>query len=426
MITNLNLKAIVKQKFTGKQLILINTNATSKSITTHSKNASLKFASFSDYKNKPKDYHKAFAEADGILFEEFGIAVVNKDRDRQVNMLTTSSKSKSTFLHSEPERYVYAYTGHTQEQESNQEGSKKTSAKRKLTALNTSAFSDSATATWGLQAINAIHSKYTGKGVNLAVLDTGFYLAHPDFDGRKIISKSFIDNQSENDLNGHGTHCAGIAAGNLQLKTKKRYGVAPDAHLFIGKVLSNTGVGSDSSILAGMEWAILNNCKVISMSLGSLVSAGETYSTIYNNLAQKALKRGSLIIAAAGNESNREAGSIIPVGHPANCPSIMAVGALDTELKVANFSCGGFEDDGGQVDIAAPGFDIFSTWKHPKNHKFLNGTSMATPFVAGIAALLWEANPQASAAEIWMQLIQTAKRLNLNASDIGAGLVQAP
>jgi subtilisin len=426
MITNLNQRAIVKQKFTGKQLILINTNATSKSITAHSRNASLKFASFNDYKNEPNDYHKAFNEADGILFEEFGIAVVNKDRDRQVNMLTTSSKSKSTFLHSEPERYVYAYNNRTQEQESDHESSKKTTNKRKRTALNAASFSDSATATWGLQAINAIHSKYTGKGVNLAILDTGFYLAHPDFNGRNVTSKSFIDNQSENDLNGHGTHCAGIAAGNSQLKTKMRYGVAPHANLFIGKVLSNTGVGSDSGILAGMEWAILNNCKVISMSLGSLVSFGESYSAIYNNLAQKALKRGSLIIAAAGNESDRVSGSIIPVGHPANCPSIMAVAALDKELKVANFSCGGFEEDGGQVDIAAPGFEILSTWKQPKNHKFLNGTSMATPFVAGVAALLWESNPQASAAEIWMLLIQTAKRLNLNASDIGAGLVQAP
>ena len=426
MITKLTQKPTAKQKYTGKQLVLINTNATPKSITTHSRNASLKFASFSDYKKEPNDYHKAFSEADGILFEEFGIAVVNKDRDNQVNLLTSSSKSKSTFLHSEPERYVYAYGNHTQEQESDQEGSKKTTNKCKHTSLSHSYFSDTAKATWGLQAINCLNSTYTGKGVNLAILDTGFYLKQPDFDGRVITSKSFIDNQDENDLNGHGTHCTGIAVGNFQLKTKKRYGVAFGANLFIGKVLSNTGVGSDSSILAGMEWAILNNCKVISMSLGSSISAGENYSVIYNNLAQKALKRGSIIIAAAGNDSDRSEGKIIPVGHPANCPSIMAVAALDQELNVANFSCGGFEEDAGQVDIAAPGFDILSTWKQPKNHKFLSGTSMATPFVAGVAALLWEAYPQASAPEIWMLLTQTAKRLNLNASDIGSGLVQAP
>lgn len=426
MITNLNQKTTVKQKFTGKQLILINTNATSKSITTHSKNASLKFASFNDYKNEPNDYHKAFTEADGILFEEFGIAVVNKDRDRQVNMLTSSSKSKSTFLYSEPERYVYAYGSRTQEQDPEQEGPKKTINKRKRIALSNPSFLDTAKATWGLQAINCLNSLYTGNGVNLAILDTGFYLKHPDFDGRIRASKSFIDSEDEDDLNGHGTHCVGIAVGNCQLKTKKRYGVASNANLFVGKVLSNTGVGSDSSILAGIEWAILNNCKVISMSLGSSVSEGESYSAIYNNLAQKALKRGSLIIAAAGNESDRAEGKIVPVGHPANCPSIMAVAALDQELNIANFSCGGFEEGGGQVDIAAPGFDILSTWKQPKNYKILNGTSMATPFVAGVAALLWEAYPQANASEIWMLLTQKAKRLNLNASDIGAGLVQAP
>jgi subtilisin family serine protease len=200
--------------------------------------------------------------------------------------------------------------------------------------------------------------------------------------------------------------------------------VAKEANIYIGKVLSNDGSGSDSGILAGMEWAITNNCKVISMSLGAAVEPGETYSNIYNDIAKKALAKGTLIIAAAGNESRRDLGIINPVGHPANCPAIMAVAALDKNLNVAYFSCGGINSDGGQVDVAAPGVDIYSSWVSPENYNIISGTSMATPCVAGIAALFCEAFPKASASDIWMYLTQHALRLNQNASDVGAGLVQ--
>jgi subtilisin family serine protease len=175
-----------------------------------------------------------------------------------------------------------------------------------------------------------------------------------------------------------------------------------------------------------MEWAITNNCKVISMSLGAPVEQGEKYSNIYNDVAKKAMSNGTLIIAAAGNESRRDQGIINPVGHPANCPSIMAVAALDGYLEVAWFSCGGINSDGGQVDIAAPGVDIYSSWKSPGNYNIISGTSMATPYVAGIAGLYNEAFPGATASEIWMYLTQNAFRLDKNSSDVGAGLVQPP
>lgn len=412
------LQAEFRKKFTGRKLIQVSESASAKSIDRYSKNASIKLASFSDYKSNPNEYTKAFNEADGILFEAFGIAVVNENRQKEVNRLTTYARSKTTFIYSEPERYVYALPFRPSIE-------KKMGTKRKKASFSNTTFEDTSKMTWGLHALQIPNSVYTGKGISIAILDTGFFLKHPDFSGRSIITKSFITNENVNDLNGHGTHCAGIAAGGV-MKNKKRYGVAPEANLFIGKVLSNKGEGSDSTILAGMEWAILNNCKIISMSLGSQVEEGENYSMIYNSFAQKALNRGCLIIAAAGNESDRELGKIIPVGHPANCPGIMAVGALDQHLQVANFSCGGLVEAGGQVDIAAPGVDIYSSWKSPKLYQLQDGTSMATPYVAGVAALLWEANPKASAAEIWMLLTQGAKRLNVNASDIGAGIVQAP
>ena len=115
-----------------------------------------------------------------------------------------------------------------------------------------------------------------------------------------------------------------------------------------------------------------------------------------------------------------------PVGHPANCPAIMAVAALDRTLNVAYFSCGGINPDGGQVDIAAPGVEVYSSWKSPGNYNIISGTSMATPCVAGIAALFNEAYPEATASDIWMYITQNALRLDLNSSDVGAGLVQPP
>lgn len=411
------LKKVVSQKkpkYTGKRLVMLNDNSSLREINSHAKNASIKIASFSDYASQPQKYHDAFNEADGILFEQSGIVVLNENLDRQISMLTRPSKTNRPFIYSELERFVYALPS---------------VPKRILTSKSIKSkptFKDDKQATWGIHATNILNSKYTGKGVNVAILDTGFFINHPDFIGRVVNSKSFIRSQSVEDKNGHGSHCTGISSGHLHKKTKKIYGVAKDANIYIGKVLSNAGNGTDRGILAGMEWALTNNCKVISMSLGAEVSVGENYSNIYNDLAKKAFSKGSIIVAAAGNESDRDNGIINPVGHPANCPSIMAVAALDNQLDIAWFSCGGINGSDGQVDIAGPGVDIYSSWKATENYMKESGTSMATPFVAGIAALYWEAFPNASASDIWEYLTKNAKRLKINPSDIGSGLVQAP
>jgi subtilisin len=420
-----------KPKYTGKQLVMLDPNATHKDISTYANKASLKLASFSDFKQGNEDYTKAFDESDGIVFEQLGIVVVNENRNTQVSFLTESSGSKSTFMYSEPERYVYALTDSFEEFMRGYKSAvddiySKVTSMGKFSSAKKGLYQDDNVASWGIHATNVLNSKYTGKGVNVAILDTGFNLMHPDFVGRVINSRSFIRGQAVDDQNGHGSHCTGISTGTINRTTGRRYGAAKDANIFIGKVLSNEGSGDDSGILAGLEWAITNNCKVISMSLGAAVGPGETYSNIYNDIAKKALTKGTIIIAAAGNESRRDLGTIIPVSHPANCPAIMAVAALDNNLDIAYFSCGGINPNGGQIDIAAPGVDVYSSWKSPDNFTTISGTSMATPNVAGIAALFWEANPNASASDIWMYLTQNAKRLTLNASDVGAGLVQAP
>jgi subtilisin len=146
---------------------------------------------------------------------------------------------------------------------------------------------------------------------------------------------------------------------------------------------------------------------------------------VFDQVGRRALRAGTLIVAAAGNDSNRP-GLINPVSHPANCPSIMAVAAIDQQLRVARFSNAGLNAQGGQVDIAAPGVAVHSAWPRPVLYNRINGTSMATPHVAGIAAQLAEANPTARGAALWALLVQAARRLPLLARDVGAGLVQAP
>jgi len=295
-----------------------------------------------------------------------------------------------------------------------------------LAAAAGAAAVDESQATWGVQGVKAVFSCRSGRGVKVAVLDTGMDLNHPDFAGRTITSQSFIPGQAAQDGHGHGTHCIGTATGPKCPAIRPRYGVAYEAGIFAGKVLNNTGRGTDGQILAGINWAIANKCEVISMSLGAPVQAGQTFSTVFETVAQRALQAGTLIVAAAGNDSNRP-GVIKPVGHPANCPSILAVAAIDSSLGIAWFSNRGINPQGGQIDLAGPGVDVYSSVPMPTRYGRKSGTSMATPHVAGIAALLAEANPGARGSALGQLLAATAQRLTtLPGADVGAGLIRAP
>jgi subtilisin family serine protease len=284
---------------------------------------------------------------------------------------------------------------------------------------------DETRATWGLQAVRVLESCLTGEGVRVAVLDTGVDLTHRDLVGRSITTASFIAGEDVQDGHGHGTHCIGTSCGTATPSTLPRYGIAGSAQIYAGKVLSNAGSGADGGILAGINWAVAQGCRVVSMSLGAPTKVGDTYSRVYEQVALRALERGTIIVAAAGNESHRP-DVICPVGHPANCPSILAVAALARDLSVAWFSSAGLNPDGGQVDIAAPGVDVLSSWPEPLGYRRIAGTSMATPHVAGVLALLTQANPTASPAQLKNTLSSSARRLTLPATDVGSGLVQAP
>lgn len=280
--------------------------------------------------------------------------------------------------------------------------------------------------TWGVDAVGAWSSKFTGAGIKVAILDTGLDLEHPDFSGRTIVSESFVSGEDAQDGQGHGTHCAGTAAGGLTSDGNFRYGVASGADLYVGKVLGNNGSGRERDVLTGIAWAIEQGCEVISMSLGSAVREGDSYSPEYEELGRMALEKGCMIVAAAGNSSSRRFGFIAPVGSPANAPSIIAVAAVDETLTVADFSSGGINPDGGEVNIAGPGVDVFSSVPQPRLYRELSGTSMACPHVAGVAALWAESDNSLRGQALWDKLIETARSLDDEARDVGAGLTQAP
>jgi subtilisin family serine protease len=174
-------------------------------------------------------------------------------------------------------------------------------------------------------------------------------------------------------------------------------------------VLTNSGGGTTATVLAGMNWAIAQGCQVISMSLGGQIPV----QTAYTNAGNIALSRGLLIVAAAGNAASN-------TGAPANSPTIMAVASLDSNLRPSSFS------NFGKIEIAGPGRDVFSSWPRPQRYNTISGTSMATPHVAGCAALWAQSNPSLRGKKLWDKLRAGARRLPFPATAVGAGRVQAP
>ena len=290
-------------------------------------------------------------------------------------------------------------------------------------AVSTQSLTD---AQWGLREIGALDSEFTGKGVRVCVIDTGFNIFHDDLNKVDAAHRrSFVgDSTVMSAHSGHGTRSAGIVGGPLRPAHGVRYGVAPDAELFVAKVLGKNGITIEALITA-LGWAVENQCAVVSMSIGDELPMTVFSSGAMELAASAALAAGTLVVAGAGNDSMRDK-VIQPIDHPANCKSIMAVAAIEQTMKIAHYSNAGPLGGGEpKVDITGPGTSRSASF--PTRYKIESGTSIATPFVSGVAALFAEAFPEARGQALWDLLCSKARELpGHNARDFGAGLVCAP
>ncbi|MFD5205725.1 S8 family serine peptidase [Streptomyces anulatus] len=272
---------------------------------------------------------------------------------------------------------------------------------------------------------------YDGTGTKVAVLDSGVDLTHADLTSRIAESKSFVAGESVSDGYGHGTHVASTIAGTGAASGGKYKGVAPGADLLIGKVLNNKGGGDFAEVLAGMEWAAAQGADIISMSLGT--TATDSTDALTEAVDELSASTGTLFVIAAGNYGPDE----ISIATPATAPSALTVGAVDRDDTLASFSSRGprIADAGIKPEITAPGVGIVAaratgtTLGIPADPGYIamNGTSMATPHVAGAAAILAQRHPDWTGARLKAALTSHAKNIGgQSVYEQGYGRVDIP
>ena len=252
--------------------------------------------------------------------------------------------------------------------------------------------------------------------VVVAFIDTGVDLGHPDIDGVNVVAprNETFNSTDVNDTFGHGTHTAGtvFARANNEIGVA---GIAPSASLMPIKILDGNGSGFFSDLLDGVDWARTHGADIVSMSVGSWLSSDQVAAFQPTFTAARAA--GMLLVAAAGNSYT------ITKSYPASLAGVLSVAAVDAGNARADFST--FNSG---VDIAAPGVDLLSTGiTDPSGYERMSGTSMATPHVAGVAALVWSARPSLHVDELEAVLRASAVDLGMPGRDdeYGDGLVDA-
>ena len=268
----------------------------------------------------------------------------------------------------------------------------------------------------GVNMINAPlmwNKGYTGNGVKVAILDSGC-IQHPDLINNIIGGKNFTSEGSEtdyNDLNGHGTHVAGIIAGN-----GKVMGVAPNAKLLILKVLDKSGSGNCQGIYDAINYAIEQKVDIINMSLGISINVNEIHTML-----KKAVDNNICVVCACGNEGDGKAFTD-EYSYPAGCNEAISVGAIDNARVNAVFT-----NSNKEVDLVAHGVNVVSTHLNC-GYCSMSGTSQATPHVAGALALLKEYyrktfEKEPTEVELYAQLIKRTIVLNLDRKLQGQGML---
>ncbi|MFI6256013.1 S8 family peptidase [Micromonospora zamorensis] len=279
-----------------------------------------------------------------------------------------------------------------------------------------------------IAAPDAWKAGWTGRGTTVAVLDTGADFTHPDLVGRVADRADFTAEGGDAvDHNGHGTHVASTIAGTGAAAHGQRRGVAPDAKLVIGKVLDDHGSGADSGIIAGMEWAA-TRADVINMSLGGSDpdDGNDPLSLAVDGLSRAT---GALFVIAAGNSGGA-------ISSPGSAASALTVGAVDRNDKLADFSSRGplVTSNVAKPELVAPGVDIVAARAAGTNlqdpidryYEAISGTSMASPHVAGAAALLAQRHPDWTGAQLKAALVGAADPLSgVDAYAVGAGRLNA-
>ncbi|WP_328534084.1 S8 family peptidase [Micromonospora zamorensis] len=279
-----------------------------------------------------------------------------------------------------------------------------------------------------IAAPDAWKAGWTGRGTTVAVLDTGADFTHPDLVGRVADRADFTAEGGDAvDHNGHGTHVASTIAGTGAAAHGQRRGVAPDAKLVIGKVLDDHGSGADSGIIAGMEWAA-TRADVINMSLGGSDpdDGNDPLSLAVDGLSRST---GALFVIAAGNSGGA-------ISSPGSAASALTVGAVDRNDKLADFSSRGplVTSNVAKPELVAPGVDIVAARAAGTNlqdpidryYEAISGTSMASPHVAGAAALLAQRHPDWTGAQLKAALVGAADPLSgVDAYAVGAGRLNA-
>ncbi|MGP4039633.1 S8 family peptidase [Gracilibacillus sp. D59] len=276
-----------------------------------------------------------------------------------------------------------------------------------------------------IQAPKKWEEGYKGRGVVVAVIDTGCDRNHPDLrnsiiDGRNFTTENYSNPRNFSDQNGHGTHVAGTIAATLN--GRGVVGVAPEAKLLILKAFDAKGSGDFSSIIQAIQHAIKwrgNNgekVQVISMSFGAKWDVPELHQAI-----RKAVANDILVVCAAGNEGDGNVRTTERL-YPGYYKEVVQVGAVDNEGNMADFT-----NTNNEVDLVAPGVDVMSTYLNGKYAK-LSGTSMATPHVSGAAALLIEQMQKEfgrtiTEPEVYAQLIKSTSLLGYRTRVEGNGLL---